>query len=418
MKGKPTIGQKNLSVQPRNNIHEPGNLEEGFMSLALTTPDIIYKIDAEGKFVFLNHAVRRLGYKPKELLGKHFREIIHPSDVDNVSRSKVLPKYKGKISGDENKPKLFDERREGDRKTAGLEMRLISKSGKRMKPGLLESSSKDVIFVEVHSSGMYEIDPETMKKKFVGTVGVIRDITERKWSEKALQVAQEELVRKEKLAALGKIAGGLGHELRNPLGVIKNTVYFLKLVLENPEPEVKETLECLEKEVLTSEKIITGLLDYVRSKPPIRRKVDINNILQDTLAQIDRPDNVQVVCQLDKSLPFILANSVQLGQVFGNIIRNAIQAMPEGGRLNIKSELESPRLVVISFTDTGNGIPKDRLENLFEPLFTTKAKGIGLGLAITKTLVEGHGGTIAVKSKVGKGSTFTVKLPLGLEAQQ
>jgi signal transduction histidine kinase len=98
--------------------------------------------------------------------------------------------------------------------------------------------------------------------------------------------------------------------------------------------------------------------------------------------------------------------------VFGNIILNAVQAMSEGGRLVVKSEVPTPEWVAVSFTDTGVGIPKEDMGKLFEPLFTTKAKGIGLGLAVTKTLVEGHGGTIEVESEAGAGATFTVRLPI------
>ena len=243
-----------------------------------------------------------------------------------------------------------------------------------------------------------------------GVFAAARDITERKEME-------EQLVRSEKLAILGQLAGSISHELRNPLGVIKNAVYFLNAALEEPEPEVKETLELLEEEVATSEHIISSLLDFARPKSPTPRSVDIDDILQEALAYITIPENIQVVNQLDKSLPAIPADPDQLVQVFGNIILNAIQAMPEGGQLVIKSEVLSPQWVATSFTDTGAGIPKENLNKLFEPLFSTKAKGIGLGLAITNTLAKEHGGTIEVQSKVGKGSTFTIKLPLSAKEE-
>jgi len=235
---------------------------------------------------------------------------------------------------------------------------------------------------------------------------------------KELQEAQEQLVRSEKLTVLGQLAGGMGHELRNPLGAIKNAAYFLNMALEEPEPEVKETLDILEKEVGTSERIISSLLDFAHPKPPIRHKVDINEVIQGALYHVTVPENVKVVTQLDKTLPAILADPDQLGQVFTNIIVNGIQAMPEGGQLAIKSEASNLEWVTISFADTGVGIPKQNLKKLFEPLFTTKAKGIGLGLAVTKTLVEGHGGTIEAQSKAGKGSTFTVRLPIGGEKEK
>jgi signal transduction histidine kinase len=231
-----------------------------------------------------------------------------------------------------------------------------------------------------------------------------------------LRDAQEQLIRKEKLAVLGQLAGGVGHELRNPLGAIKNAIYFLNMVLEEPEPEVKETLEILQKEVATSERIISSLLDFARAKPPARRKVDLNHVIKEALSRTAVPENVEVVSQLDETLPIILADPDQLGQVFGNIILNAVQAMPEGGQLVVKTSEVSEKLpksewVAVSFADTGVGISEENLDKLFEPLFTTKAKGVGLGLAVVKSLVEGHGGNIKVQSEVGKGSTFTVRLP-------
>jgi PAS domain S-box-containing protein len=279
----------------------------------------------------------------------------------------------------------------------------------------------------------------------------IEDITERKRAEEELKEyserleeiveertrelrdAQEQLIRREKLAVLGQLAGGVGHELRNPLGAIKNAAYFLNMVLEEPESEVKEAMEIMAKEVATSEKIISSLLDFARAKPPTRRKVDVNDLVRNALSRATVPEKVEVVTQLEE-LPAILADPDQLGQVFANIILNGFQAMPEGGQLVVKTSEVSekpPRSgwVAVSFADTGVGIPEENLGKLFEPLFTTKAKGIGLGLAVTRTLVEGHGGTIEIQSpstlrrgsgqaglrtgEVGKGSTFTVRLPIG-----
>jgi signal transduction histidine kinase len=234
-----------------------------------------------------------------------------------------------------------------------------------------------------------------------------------------LRETQEQLIRKEKLAVLGQMAGGVGHELRNPLGAISNAVYFLSMVLEEPDPEVKETLEILQKEVKTSEMIINSLLDFARAKPPTRRRVNINDVVQEALSRTAVPENVEVVSQLDEALPIILADPDQLAQVFGNLILNAIQAMPEGGQLVVKTSEVSEKLpksewVAVSIADTGVGIPEENLGKLFEPLFTTKAKGVGLGLAVVKSLVDGHGGTIEVESETGVGTTFTVRLPISV----
>jgi len=232
---------------------------------------------------------------------------------------------------------------------------------------------------------------------------------------KELEDAQEQLVRKEKLAVLGQLAGGVSHELRNPLGAIKNAAYFLNMALEDPEPDVEETLEILEKEVETSEKIIWSLLDFARPNPLSLREVDVNGIVEEALSRVTVPENVQVVNQLNESLPTILADPDQIGQVFGNIIINAVQAMPDGGQLTLESEIDGQDGVAISISDTGGGISKENLDKVFEPLFTTKARGIGLGLAVTNALARRHGGAIEVRSEVDKGSTFTIKLPVKAE---
>lgn len=233
---------------------------------------------------------------------------------------------------------------------------------------------------------------------------------------KELRNAQEELVRKEKLATLGQLAGGVGHELRSPLGAIKNAAYFLNMALEPTEPEVKETLEILEKEVHASERIIRSLLDFARPKPLERQKVDIHRIIETTLSRTAMPRSVKVVKQLDRTVSTIMCDPGQLSQVFGNIIINAIQAMPEGGQIAVKTKASDSEWIVISFADTGAGVPVEHLEKLFEPLFTTKTKGIGLGMAVAKILVEAHGGTIKVESKVGEGSIISVRLPIGQES--
>jgi PAS domain S-box-containing protein len=250
------------------------------------------------------------------------------------------------------------------------------------------------------------------------TIGSWSDVTEQK-------EMQARLVRSEKLAILGQLAGGVSHELRNPLGVIKNAVYFLNMVLDASDPKIKEMLEILTQEVAKSERIISDLLDFARTKPPIRRKVAINEVIQETLSLIEVPGNIQVISRLEQKLPLILADPGQLDQIFSNIIHNGIQAMtssssvetPEGGQLTIETRLESQEWLAVTIADTGVGISPENMEKIFEPLFTTKAKGIGLGLAIVKTLVEGHGGTIEAESEgvPGEGSRFTVKLPLQMD---
>jgi signal transduction histidine kinase len=251
--------------------------------------------------------------------------------------------------------------------------------------------------------------------------------------EQAGKEVKEHMVRSQGLAVVGKLARGMAHELRNPLGAIKNAAYFLNMALEEAQQAVKDALDILEKNVGRCEKIVNSLHVFANPKPPTLRAIDIRDVLQKALLHASIPENITAVSQLDKSLPTILADPDQLGQVFRNIISNAIQSMPEGGKLVAKIEVARPPWVAVSFADTGLGIQKEHLDKVFDPLFTTKAKGIGLGLALAKTVVEGHGGTVEVESpstefipraaegltagEMGKGSTFTVKLPSGLRSE-
>jgi signal transduction histidine kinase len=210
---------------------------------------------------------------------------------------------------------------------------------------------------------------------------------------------------------LGRLGGGVAHELRTPLGAIKNVAYFLNMALEAPTPEIEEALGILNCEVDTCERVVAELLDFGRSRPPELQSVNLNRAIKQALHRADIPDAIDTKLELAEPLPMVKADPNQVAQVLGNLVYNALQAMPEGGRLIIRSAPEEANWVSISVTDTGVGIPKSEIPKLFEPLYTTKATGIGLGLAISRTLVEGHGGTIAVRSQEGQGSTFKVRFP-------
>ncbi|OGL05809.1 MAG: hypothetical protein A3I03_14590 [Candidatus Rokubacteria bacterium RIFCSPLOWO2_02_FULL_68_19] len=224
-----------------------------------------------------------------------------------------------------------------------------------------------------------------------------------------LEAAQEELVRKERLAILGQLAGGVSHELRNPLGVMKNSVYYLKMVL--PEDErVQKHLRIMEREVTTATRIVSDLLDFARAKPPSQAPTDLSELVREVLDRTPLAENVEVVARLAPDLPPVAVDALQVQQVLGNLITNGAQAMPEGGTLTIETaRAEGGARVAVS--DTGVGIAPENLEKIFQPLFTTKAKGIGLGLAVAQGLAEANGGTISVESAVGRGSRFLVVFP-------
>jgi signal transduction histidine kinase len=233
-----------------------------------------------------------------------------------------------------------------------------------------------------------------------------RDITEQR-------EMQERLIRQERLAVLGQLAGGVGHELRNPLGVISNAVYFLQMVVPDADETTATTREYLgiiAAEVRNAETIVSDLLDLSRTRPAEREAIAASDLIAAVLDRQPPPERVSVTTRMAPALPTVFVDPRQIGLVLTNLVTNAYQAMPDGGKLTIDAQAEEGQ-VRLSVTDTGCGIPQENMAKLFEPLFTTRARGIGLGLAVSKNLVEVNGGSIEVESEEGQGSTFTVTLP-------
>lgn len=222
--------------------------------------------------------------------------------------------------------------------------------------------------------------------------------------------AQEQLVRSQRLAAIGQLASSMSHELRNPLSVLRSSAYYLRSRLADADEKVRKHLDIIEQEISNSDKIITDLLDFSRIKPPTLQRTYLNYIVEEALERVEIPPSVKLVRDLAEGLPPIQADAFQLEQVVVNLLTNAVQAMPQGGVLTVRTALREDSLV-LEVSDTGCGIDPEHLERIFEPLFTTKSRGIGLGLTICKTLVENHGGTITVESTPGRGTTFTITLP-------
>ena len=228
---------------------------------------------------------------------------------------------------------------------------------------------------------------------------------------KELEETREKLIRQEKLAVIGKMAGSVGHELRNPLGVISNAVYFLKLVLSSSENTVKDYLNIISEEVRKSDKIISDLLDFARIKSIDKVNISLQEIFSDIPGKYGIKENIKIINRLNEKLPCIYADRNHIIQIFGNLIINACQAMPRGGELIIEAEVVR-NTIHISIGDTGCGISEENMNKIFEPLFTTKSRGIGLGLCVCKNLTEANGGKIEVKSTEHKGSIFTVIFPV------
>lgn len=217
------------------------------------------------------------------------------------------------------------------------------------------------------------------------------------------------LQRSERLATLGQVAGGVAHELRNPLNVVKTSIYYLLNARDlTPEKHV-EHLNRIERQVDLADGVITTLANFARMPTPSLRPTHVAPCITEALEAHPSGPDIKVETRLPVSLPPVWADETQLELVFGNLIRNAFDAMPQGGCLTISSQsLEG--VVEVAVTDTGVGIAQADLQRIKEPLYSTKARGLGLGLAIVRAILDKCGGSLHVQSAPGQGSVFRVRL--------
>jgi signal transduction histidine kinase len=234
-----------------------------------------------------------------------------------------------------------------------------------------------------------------------------------------LKEAQEQLIAQEKLAALGQMASVVGHELRNPLAVMNNSIYFLKtklVALLNPadtdqDPKIQKHLNIIESEIAKSNTIIRDVLDFSRQRALKLTPQKVDELVAKAIERIQFPPNVGHKQDLQLGGIEVPLDEDEIRQVLVNLMENACQAMTSGGTLNVGTKSHAEE-VEITIADTGCGIPQEHLSKIFAPFFTTKSRGTGLGLAVVKKIIERHQGTIGVESKIGEGTAFRIRLPL------
>jgi PAS domain S-box-containing protein len=336
-------------------------------------PDSVILVTLDGKIVQVNQSFLELtGYCKEEVAGKTVKELLQKSSLANQGLMvQQLIVQLHQLSEIRN-----------------YEISFRIKSGaERM--GLLSCSM-------VRNS----------RGQDVGIALVLHDITERKEMEL-------KLLRSERFASIGELATILGHDLRNPLSGIRGATFFLRRKHSNVwDREDLAMFESIDKSIGYSDKIINDLLDYSREIRLDLAPVTPKMLLKESLMLLAVPEDVYLVDETSDQLGFY-ADSVKVCRAFVNVIKNAVDAMPEGGRLVVKSEVVG-EFVVFSFKDSGLGMSVETLDRLWSPLFTTKAKGMGFGLAICRRFVEAHGGCVSVDSVVGEGTTVRVDLPLFL----
>jgi len=371
--------------------------EERYRHLVQNSPDIIYTLDEQGSFTFTSSAADvLLGYENGQLIGKHYSTIIHEDDLE-------------KANG------VFYNKQPGNRTSSGVELRLkISDNCKRLEPGEAEH-----LTVELKSSGMYENAEDENNRRYVGTYGVARDISQRKRLESKLHNAQ-------KMEAIGTLAGGIAHDFNNLLMGVQGYASIMLLDIDSDHPYY-EKLKNVEQYVQRGAELTKQLLGFARGGKYDVKPIDLNGLLSRVARMFGRTKKEIIIHDnYEKEVWPVEADAGQIEQVLLNLFLNASHAMPDGGDLTLESEnvtldestvspfnFESGPYVKISVADNGVGMDEATQRRIFEPFFTTNemGHGTGLGLASAYGIIKNHSGIIEVDSKEGEGSTFRFYLP-------
>jgi len=353
--------------------------EAQFRGLAESVEDIIFSIDSMGRFVYLNPAVKDvLGFEPQDLSGKE----VTKSPLEDF------------IVWDAINKDMFP--------------------GKEQIP-LFETEVKD-------SNGRKRILEVSARRLPGQTVGVARDVTERK-------IMEHQLIRASKLASIGVLAAGIAHQVNNPLAIMVLSATAIRDLLSQDEINAEEFrkktskyIDTLNRQIERTRKVVSGLLSFTQEKQAKIVPTDIKDILADStqfISQHPSRNTLSLNVSHSTELPKVLVDAVALGQVIVNIIQNAIDAMKGEGEITIRTEKSSAEYVRIHIGDSGPGIPRELREEIFEPLFSTKTadRGTGLGLPLSVMLLERFGGRIYLEDKPPPGATFIIEVPLAKEEQ-
>jgi len=363
-------------------------------SVLRTAVDAIIIIDQRGTIESANIATERMfGFSPGEMIGQNVKMLM-PSP-DHEQHDGYLERYQ----------------KTGERHIIGIGREV---TGKR----------KDGSLFPLHL-GVSEVETD-QRKLFTG---ILRDISELKAAEAELkqlnatldqrvkaqaaelQQAQLELVEKEKFATLGRISGGIAHEIRNPLNAIKTSAYYL-LNAQTPSPaKTQEHLTRIDRQVTVIDSAVTALSDLARLPEPQASEIDLKAMITGILRETKLPGNVTVQQHFTEELPRIWADEKQLPIVFKNLLRNARDAMPDGGSLILSARVDEP-FVVVTVRDSGIGMPPEIAQRVAEPFFSTKARGMGLGMAITTAILEKNQCKMRLESEPGRGTSFDISIPI------
>ncbi len=369
--------------------------EERYRSLVQNSPDIIYTLDVNGRFTFINSAAKiLLGYENGSLIGKHFSEIIHDDDLE-------------KAEG------LFNDRRTGDRATSSAELKL------KMAPSLAKISKFNALTVELKCSGLYSEIKEISGKRYIGTYGVVRDISQRKHLEVKLRNFQ-------KMKAVGVLAGGVAHDFNNLLMGIQGYTSIMLMDMSS-ENIFYDKLKSIEQYVQKGAELTRQLLGFAKGRKFTVKPINMNDLIKDVTRMFGRTKKEIIIYEnFENNILSVDADAGQLEQVMLNLLLNAANAMPEGGEVRLETKnvilaksivssygINNGEYVMVSVSDIGVGMDEAVQQRIFEPFFTTNemGHGTGLGLASAYGIINNHNGFIDVESIKGAGTTFRLYLP-------
>lgn len=356
--------------------------------------DAIITIDRHGVILSVNPATCQMfGYESSELLGENV-SIMMPSP-DRDAHDDYIKNYL----------------RTGERRIIGVGREVLARR-------------RDATIFPVHLAiSEFAVGEERF------FAGIVRDVSDLRHSQDQLremndqleqlvqkrtcelQEAQSKLIEKERLATLGQLSGSIAHEIRNPLNALKTSAYFLLNARDPKSDKVREHLERIERQVSMIDGVVTAICDIARMPEPNLGPEDVLQLVREAMHNVAVTDAIRLAFDVPSGLPPVWADRNQLLIAFRNLIRNAIEAMPSGGVLTLRAQA-SERELTISVGDTGVGIAPEELPRIAEPMYTTKSRGLGLGLAISKRIIEKNAGRLEIQSVFGEGSIFSCVFPI------
>lgn len=363
-------------------------------AIVASAVDPIITIDARGVIRSLNPATERLfGFRSEEMLGQNIKMLMpspYRDEHDSYLNSYLATGIK-KIIGIGRE--AVAQRKDGTLIPVELAVSEVNVSGTRLFTGIIHDISE--------------------RKRAESELRRLNEELESRVEERTreLRQAQSDLVRQEKLAILGQLAGSVAHEIRNPLAVVKNAIYFLEATQAPSDQDSKDAFAEINRALATSNRIISELLDYARDPRREETVFPIDSVVDRALAMVPIPSSVRVDRQDREHVCHARADAGHVERVLVNLIQNAIQAMPDGGTLTTRCNCQNSERVVVEVSDTGTGIAPEDMARIFEPLFSRKVKGIGLGLPLSRRYAELNGGELTAENRPDQGATFRLTLP-------